>query len=291
MYSYNTLINDFLQYKRFLGYKYRTDEIILNEIKNFLIDNNIEIITKEVIERYARINLNLSSNCLARNMGTFRELCYYLKYQKNIECYQIPIKLYPQKKHNLVPYIFSKEEIKLIIENSNNIFTYHTSYYIKTSIPIIIKILYQTGMRIGEVLNLKIKDYNLEDGYFLLKDTKNDEERLIVLPESLNNIIKTYHNKFHYNQNINNNFFKVSRIIVEKYFYKILDKSNIKRYENYPRLHDLRFSFITHSIEKVILNNEDINAFLPILMTHVGHKSLNSLEYYYKITNNMLNNK
>ena len=36
MYNYNKLFLEFLQYKRFLGYKYRTDEIVLKEIVKYL---------------------------------------------------------------------------------------------------------------------------------------------------------------------------------------------------------------------------------------------------------------
>ena len=69
MYDYNKLFLDFLQYKRYLGYKYKTDEIVLKEIVQYLTENNIEIITKAVIEDYARLNSNLNSNTIARNMG------------------------------------------------------------------------------------------------------------------------------------------------------------------------------------------------------------------------------
>ena len=34
MYDYNTILDEFIQFKHFLGYKYKTDEIVINEIKN-----------------------------------------------------------------------------------------------------------------------------------------------------------------------------------------------------------------------------------------------------------------
>ena len=39
----------------FLGYKYRTDEIVLKEIVKCLTENNINIITKEVVENYVTL--------------------------------------------------------------------------------------------------------------------------------------------------------------------------------------------------------------------------------------------
>ena len=46
MREYNTIFDEFIQFKHFLGYKYKTDEIVINEIKNYLIENNIAKITK-----------------------------------------------------------------------------------------------------------------------------------------------------------------------------------------------------------------------------------------------------
>ena len=37
----NTIFDEFIQFKHFLGYKYKTDEIVINEIKNYLIEHNI----------------------------------------------------------------------------------------------------------------------------------------------------------------------------------------------------------------------------------------------------------
>lgn len=288
MYDYNTLIKEFLQYKRFLGYKYRSDEIILKEIANYLITNNIEEITKEVVENYARINPNLSANTVARNMITFREFCNYLIIN-DITCYQIPKKLYPRNVLSYSPYVFSHGEIKTIYSNLNFIdYNYRYSHYKKIIYPLIIKILYQTGMRIGEVLGLTYNDY-LEDSYFILKETKNNEERQVVLPFNLNNEFKTFFYKFKNCNNSNDRIFDISLGAIEKYFYKVLKLSNIVRINNSPRLHDLRHTFITHSIQNFINNGEDLDNMLPILQAYVGHNSISSTSYYFHMTNDILN--
>lgn len=289
MYNYNKLCNDFLQYKKSLGYKYNTDTVVINSIKKYLIDNNVEIITKETIEKYVKLNNNLDTNTIARNMNVFKELCKYLELQR-ISCYQIPNKIYTRKKNKFIPYIFSHDEIKLIYSNLNIINTdYHYSYYQKIIYPIIIKILYQTGMRIGEILNLKIQDYSYEKQLFHLKNTKNNQERLIILPEKLNQEIKVYYRKFLLDKTDDHLLFLTSHTSIEKYFYKILKTSNIKRYENKPRLHDLRHTFVVHNFEKIMKTKNDINIFLPVLQKYLGHQSLNSLSYYFSLTRNILN--
>lgn len=291
--NYN-LCDEFINYKKYLGYRYKTDTIVMNEIKKYLEDNNIKTITKEVVGNYARINLNLKPNTLARNIGVFREFCKYLKMQ-DIDCYQIPKKLYPQKARQYVPYIFSDEEIKLIFKNLELVASSankHYSYIRSQTIPLIIRVLYQTGMRVGEVLNLKIDDYNKEDGYFKIKQSKNKEERIIYLPDSLNKRVLSYHIKFH--QIINNKYFfqltktKIDTNTIERNFYESLKLSNIIKTDKGPRLHDLRHTFIVRSIEKAFEEEKDFNQFLPYLQAYVGHSSLKALEYYFRLTNVMI---
>ena len=288
MCNYHTLGNVFLQYKRFLGYKYKTDEIVIKEIIKYLENNNINIITKEIVEDYARINSNLSPNTIARNMGVFREFCKYLKLQK-VEAYQIPNGIYTRNSNNYIPYIFSKREMKNIYNSLNSVLnSYRYNYYRKTIYPLIIKILYQTGMRIGEVLSLKINDYDIENGILYIKDPKNNMERLICLPKNIIVELNNYISKFNYLFTENNVIFNAKSNAIEKYFYKVLKEVNINRTNTGPRLHDLRHTFVVHRIEKYSKEQVDFNAMLPVLQAHLGHQSLSSLTYYFHMTKHIL---
>lgn len=288
MQDYNTIINDFLQYKRLMGYKYKTDEIVLNEIKKYLIDNNVENITQDVTENYARININLNPNTISRNMGVFRELCSYINKYKNVNCYLIPKGLYPQNHYSYKPYIFSHEEIKKIYYNLKKFrFDYRYSYCYQVMYPLIIKILYQTGMRIGEVLKLTLENYNSEIGVFTLINTKNSEDRNVAIPDSLNTEILNYCNKFIYDKN--QLLFKINTQSVERFFKKVMHLSDIKLGDYGPTLHCLRHTFIVHTIEKHMNTDIDMNVLFPILQAQVGHKSLEALSYYFHTTNDLLN--
>ena len=288
MYDYNTIFTEFIQFKHFLGYKYKTEEIQINTIKNYLIENNITKITKEVTETYARLNPNLSSNALARNMCVFRELCYFLKYQKNIDCYQIPTKIYPQNHNNFIPYIFSYKEIKLIYSNLNKpLNNYHYSYYSQICSPLIIKILYQTGIRIGELLNIKLENYYHELSAFKIINSKNNEERYVTVSDNLNEEINNFIKKFFYNES-NEYIFKLSHSTILNYFKKVLKLSNIKITDKKPRIHDLRHTFVVHNIDKTIKQKKDINQILPLLKAQLGHKSINSIAYYFHINKDIL---
>ena len=179
--------------------------------------------------------------------------------------------------------------MKLIFTNlSKPLQNYRYTYYRQTIYPLIIKILYQTGMRIGEVLSIKVKDYINELSLFKLTDTKNNEERYVAIPDKLNNEITKFVSKFYLNKQVNELIFKVSEITIEKYFKKVLSICNIKITDKGPRLHDLRHTFVVHNFDKAIKKGKDINSILPILGAQLGHKTLNSLSYYFHINKDVL---
>lgn len=287
------LCDKFIEFKKYMGYKYKTDTIVMNNIKKFLVDNKTEQITKEVVEKYARLNPNIKTNTLARNINVFREFCKYLKMQ-DIVSYQIPKKFYPQKSKQYIPYIFSDDEIKSILKNCETLASKgNYSYKRHIILPLIIRILYQTGMRIGEVLNLKVNNYNEEEGYFLIENSKNNSERIICLPNSLNEKILNYHKKFHYNTE-DEYFFQITKTkintsTIEGLFNKALILSNISKTDDGPVVHCLRHCFIIKSIKNAYEEGKDMNNFLPYLQAYVGHQSIKSLEYYFKLTKNMIN--
>ena len=285
MQNYHTLSQSFLQQKRFLGYRYRTEEIVLKEIVLFL---NGREITKEITEEYARMNKNLRFNTIARNMGVLREFCKYLKIQ-GIDCYQIPGKIYPQNHKNYTSYIFSHQQIKNIYQNLELALKgYHYSYHQQLAYPLVIKLLYQTGMRLGEVLSIQKQDYLIEDGCFHLRNTKNNQERLVFLKENLKQEMNFFVYKFNHQWEKSSLIFSVSSSTIEKYFYKVLKLANIPRRENSPRVHDLRHTFVVHRIQEYVNEGKDVNVMLPILQKHLGHQSLNALSYYFHLTKEIL---
>jgi integrase len=51
-----------------------------------------------------------------------------------------------------------------------------------------------------------------------------------------------------------------------------------------PRLHDLRHTFCVHSLQKMLQSGKEPYAALPILMTYVGHKSVNATSRYIHLS-------
>ena len=138
---------------------------------------------------------------------------------------------------------------------------------------LIIEILYSTGIRRDELINLKFEDIYFEQGLIKVLGKRNKERLVPVLPNLLSKI-----KKYSSNNSISNYLFKSKNgkkispstiyRIVKKYFRQISSKNKISP-------HVLRHSFATHMIN----NGADINSVKEIL----GHSSLASTQIYTKI--------
>lgn len=138
---------------------------------------------------------------------------------------------------------------------------------------LIIEILYSTGIRRDELINLKFEDIYFEQGLIKVLGKRNKERLVPVLPNLLSKI-----KKYSSNNSINSYLFKSKNDkkispstiyrIVKKYFRQISSKNKISP-------HVLRHSFATHMIN----NGADINSVKEIL----GHSSLASTQIYTKI--------
>ena len=75
-------------------------------------------------------------------------------------------------------------------------------------------------MRIGELLNIKLEDYNYELSAFKLTDTKNNEERYVAISDKLNEEINKFVTKFFYNKSNDEYIFKIHGDSATKYLKK-----------------------------------------------------------------------
>jgi integron integrase len=91
-------------------------------------------------------------------------------FEKNIGWIE-ELKFTHRKKH--LPVVLTKEEIKDIIKN------------LKGVVQLMTKMMYGSGMRLGECLKLRLKDVDTELKIITIRDAKGEKDRITVLPESI----------------------------------------------------------------------------------------------------------
>ena len=165
------------------------------------------------------------------------------------------------------------------------------------SMPVILRLLYSTGMRVSEALYMRNEDVNLDSGYIHLRKTKNRCERLVPIGESMVIVLKQYieyrnrmpiekisHPNHLFFTKLDGTSFRVCTLYV--FFHKLLKICNIPYIGNRqgPRIHDLRHTFAVHSLVQMGHNGMDLYTGLPILSACLGHRSLSSTEKYVRLT-------
>ena len=151
-------------------------------------------------------------------------------------------------------------------------------------------------MRIGEALALKNKDINLDDNYFIVRDSKNGKERLIPISASLSEVLKQY---VKYKNLLPISFLRTDNLFItlsggactvdhiRKWFKKILWEAGISCNPHGPRLHDLRHTFSVHSLAMMAEAGTDLYCSLPTLSSYLGHQSLEATNSYVRLTSEM----
>jgi integrase/recombinase XerD len=97
------------------------------------------------------------------------------------------------KPDTFIPYIFSDKELQALYDACDSLVLYDK--HARTSLmvlPVLIRMLAATGIRIGEATSLLDKDVNLEHNYLILRNCKNGKDRMVPISESLADICKQY---------------------------------------------------------------------------------------------------
>ena len=277
---------DYYNYKISLGYKFKSQLVQLKFFDNYTYEKYKDKteISKEIVCGFIE-HTNSNKNTKSAYASLLRQFAIYLTHNE-IVAYIIPERIYTRTNRH-IPYIFTDEEIERIFKSLEK-YNFQIEFR-KDIIIILFKLLYCTGMRISEVLDICVTDINFVERTLIIHKTKNNAERVIAINEKLCNelsiIIKKYHNSIIKDYIfIRNDGKRYNGRDIYALFRKILYYAKVRRTKNGPRLHDFRFTFCTKCLKKLIEEGKDINSYLPILSAYMGHKDFKSTEYYLTLT-------
>jgi site-specific recombinase XerD len=173
-----------------------------------------------------------------------------------------------------LPEVLSKEEVRKIFENIKN-----------PKHSFMITLMYSAGLRVSELLNLRVCDLNLNEGHGYVRKGKGGKDRLFILSKRLIPVLKRIidierlkEEDLIFKSNRNK---KYSPRTIQEIIKKACKKAGIKK-KIHP--HTLRHSFATHLIE----NGYSVSD----VQTLLGHKSPETtMIYLHTASKNMLNIK
>jgi site-specific recombinase XerD len=253
--------------KGFSGSTIRTYQHALGRFFQYFTQADYSTLTKAQIEGFVYqqvTKFHISEQ--AQNTLINAIKCYYEHtLGKPREYYEITR---PKKSFDL-PNVLSTKEVMAIINQPTNL--KHKA---------MLHCLYGAGLRIGELLRLRVKDIRSDDGYIFVKDSKGKKDRHTVLSEHLLKLLRAYYKEYKpaYWLFEGQEGGQYSAKSVQSIF-----RAAVKATKSNPwsTPHTLRHSFATHLMER------GVN--IRYIQSALGHTSSKTTEVYTRVTS--INNK
>jgi len=247
--SYNTDLNQFFSYLNDYSSIKSVDQISFKLIRNwitFLFESGI------------------ASRSINRKISSLKSFFKFLELSDLITC-NPTLKIISPKTSRKLPSIVEQVDLNLLLDKK-----YFEDGFIGDRDLLIIEIFYLTGIRLSELIEIKINDLDFKSCVLKVLG-KGNKERFVPLSfeisSKLHFFIKNYNiTDYLFTNLLKNKLYpkKVYRIV--NYYISIV--SSVKK----KSPHVLRHSFATHMLN----NGADINAIKEIL----GHSSLSATQIY-----------
>ncbi|MET0634554.1 MAG: tyrosine-type recombinase/integrase [Chitinophagaceae bacterium] len=254
-YSHNTIrmyINEFVQLLRVLGVV-AVDDLSASRLRDYF--------------RYCLEKLKLSENTLHSRINAVK---FY--FDKVLRRPELMIEIPRPKKPRLMPRVLSIGEMRLILELTPNL--KHNT---------MLRLCYGMGLRVSEVVGLKVGDINSRTMQVLIRLGKGKKDRYVNLPVSVLEQLRTYYRAFRPKEYVfeGQDGGQYSIRSAQQVFQAALSRAKI---DLKTGIHGLRHSFATHLLEqgtdiryiKELLGHNDIRT--TMRYTHVAPPTIKNIK-------------
>lgn len=282
--EYEKKIEDFESYL-LLEKKYSKNTIVsyqndLSKFKEYFIKEkkSLKSLDNNDLKAYVQsINKSMSAKSVSRNISTLKSFYKFLMIEKYVNKSPLTNVVNPKVKKELPKVLSEEEVIKLLDFQINDNYGYRNKA--------MLELMYSSGLRVSELINLKMTDVDLELEVVRIFG-KGSKERIIPLGAYASLALKeyiTYYRGSLLKEKNSDYLFLSSRgdKMTRQAFFKILKKiakeQGIKT-EFSP--HTLRHSFATHLLK----HGADLRSIQELL----GHSDVSSTQIYTHISNEKL---
>lgn len=241
-FSENTIKSYLLYNQKFLEYiKKSPEDVIEDDIKEFLAHKMEDSVTNG--------SLTFIKSALKFYYGEILG--------KNFSWIKTP------RQTKALPVVLTKNEIKQLLDNTEN-----------KKHRLIIELLYSTGLRLSECINLKYSDLDMNEYIGWVRKGKGSKDRIFIISEMFKDDLIKYKEKKGESEYIFTvNGRKMSPRGIQHAIKVSVERAGIKKSVH---VHSLRHSFATHLLE----NGVDIRKIQQLL----GHTNLATTQIYTQVS-------
>ncbi len=169
------------------------------------------------------------------------------------------------KKEKRLPSVLTPEEVRALIGSADT-----------EKSRLIISLLYSSGLRVSELVNLKVSDINMQDGTGWVRRGKGGKDRLFVMSPTLALGLREYLEGREHQY-----IFSKQKPLTTRNIQKIIKLTSARAsIDKKVTPHTLRHSFATHLLEQ----GTDIR----IIQSLLGHSSLSTTQVYTHVSTDQL---
>ena len=267
-FSKNTILSyksDILQYKNFLNEK--------NVLNWKDTSANLILIFQHKLKTKA-----LSNSSISRKIASIRSFYKFL-FRENFLNFNPTENVLVPKQIKKLPSVFSTDEVDRLLSKAN------IENVLGIRDKAMLELLYATGIRVSELVSIRLRDVNLNIGYILVFG-KGRKQRIVPIGSTALYYLQNYL------QNSRNKILKdriSETLFVNRYGGKISRQAMWKLIKKYVKMtgitknltpHTLRHSFATHLLER--------GADLRSVQEMLGHANISTTQIYTHITRERL---
>ncbi len=294
-------IRRFLDFKRALGCRYRSEEQGLRILDRYLskhLSPRDPLITHEIVRGYISRWGKESDTTRGHRFSLIRELCKFVA-TEDPRTPIPPTHSFPIRRPTFVPKVLTLAEASSFLAVCSSLPPGRCSPLRGTVHGTVLTVLYLTGLRVGEAFALTLDDVDLVQNVLHVRKGKFGKARFVPIAPDLGERLRRCREKVHkrFGTRLGDAPFfpgpkgkACTKSALRASFHSALQKIGISPSlkARFPRVHDLRHAYACHRMILWFKQGANLEAKMPLLATYLGHVSLSSSQRYLRLTEDLL---
>jgi site-specific recombinase XerD len=248
---------------RYKNYSDSSIKLYTSYLNNFLKESKVkdpyQVRTQQIVD-FLQNYPYTSTSQQNQYIGTLKLFAKYVLNKKDIHL----TKIERPKSEKKLPRVIDGDSIKEKLNQIENL--KHKA---------ILTLTYSVGLRVPEIINLKIEDIDSKRMIIHIKNAKGRKDRIVPLSQTVLELLREYFKQYNPSEYLFNGQF------TNKYSIGSCQKIYKKYIDNQSSIHTLRHSSATTLLE----NGTDLRVIQKIL----GHTNVKTTEIYTHVSNQILN--
>jgi len=281
------IMADFVAFKRMHGYTYGGSRISqLKAFDRFLAGQDCPdgVLRGEMFDRYLATTAGKAARTREGLLSVVRQFSRYVHAYRPGSAV-MPAGMLPRHCRNVRFYRIEPKQVRQLMDAALGLRMRHPVG--PPAIRFLIGLLYATGLRIAEALNLTLGDVDPDHGTLFVRNGKFGKDRLVAMTQSTLDALKAWLElRSHYAGTgpsapllVGASNSDLTYDQVKPAFRKLCQRCGLHD-QPPPRLHDLRHNFACRCIARWHETGKDVQALLPVLANAMGHVNIFSTQLY-----------